>query len=73
MSPMSRFALFTACLVVVAAIGYSQPRHGASVSKSLNDMCVCVPARAALLMKKVVAKTHGRSAELAAVNTTSGR
>jgi hypothetical protein len=44
-----------------------------SQSKSMNDMCVCMPTRAALLVKAVVAKTHGRSAELATLNASSGK
>ena len=71
MSPMSRFALFTVCLIVIVAIG-SRPRHGVSLSKSMNDMCVCMPARAALLVKAAVAKTQGRSAELSTLNATAG-
>ena len=44
MSSMSRLTLFTVCLIVIVAIG-SQPRHGMSQSKSMNDICVCMPAR----------------------------
>ena len=58
--PMSRFALFTVALFVLVAIG-SQPRHGGS---SLQSMCVCVPARAKLILKSAIVKTQGRSAEL---------
>jgi hypothetical protein len=71
MSSMRRFTLFTVCLIVVVAIG-SRPRHGVSMSKSMNDMCVCMPTRAALLVKAAVAKTQGRSVELATLNATSG-
>ena len=65
MSPMSRFALFTVALFALVAIG-SQPRHGRSLSKSVNDMCVCIPTRAGLMMKTAVAKTQAqlRSAEV---------
>jgi hypothetical protein len=59
-------------LIVVVAIG-SQPRHGVSLTKSLNDMCVCMPSRAGLLVKAAVAKTQARSAELSTLNTTFGQ
>jgi hypothetical protein len=71
MSPMSRFAVFTACLIVCVAIA-SQPRHGVSFTKSMNDICVCMPARARLMVKAAVAKTHRRSAERSALNAASG-
>ena len=65
MSPISRFALFTVSLFALVAIG-AQPGHGKSLSKSMNDMCVCIPTRAGLMMKSAVAKTQAqlRSAEL---------
>ena len=65
MSPISRFVLFTISLslLVIVALG-SQPRHAARFSKSMNDMCVCVPGRAALMAKAAVAKTQAASAEL---------
>jgi len=65
MNPMSRFALFTVALLVLVAIG-SQPRRAGASSKSLNSMCVCVPARAALVMRSAIAKTQAqvRSAAL---------
>ena len=72
MSSMSRLTLFTICLIVIVAIG-SQPRRGVSLSKSMNDMCVCMPTRAALLVKAAVAKTHGRSTQVATLNATSGQ
>jgi hypothetical protein len=58
--PMSRFALFTVALFVIVAIG-SQSQHGGS---SLKSMCVCVPARAKLMLKSAIVKTQARSAEL---------
>ena len=72
MSSMSRLTLFTVCLIVIIAIG-SQPRHGVSLSKSMNDICVCMPTRAAFLVKAAVAKTTERSVELATLNATSGK
>jgi hypothetical protein len=72
MNPISRFALFTVALIAIAAIA-SQPRHGlsltksmhrTSLSKSMKDMCVCVPARAALIAKTALAKTQAASVEL---------
>ena len=71
MNPMSRFALFTIALITIIAIG-SQPRHrvslsksmGVSLSKSMKDMCVCVPARAGLMAKAALAKTQAASAQL---------
>jgi hypothetical protein len=58
--PMSRFALFSVALFVLVAIG-SQSRHGGS---SLKSMCVCVPARAKLMLKSAIVKTQSRAAEL---------
>jgi hypothetical protein len=65
MSPMSRFAIFTAALLVLVAIG-SQSGHGRSFNKSTKSVCVCVPARAGLIVKSAIAKTQAqvRSAEL---------
>jgi hypothetical protein len=63
MNPMSRFALFTVALITIVAIG-SQPRHGVSLSKSMKDKCVCVPARAGLMAKAALAKTQAASVEL---------
>ena len=59
---MSRFALFTVALFAIATIGFeSQSRHSGS---SLKSMCVCVPARAKLLLKSAIVNTQARSAEL---------
>ncbi|HEY6376595.1 MAG TPA: hypothetical protein VIX90_13820 [Edaphobacter sp.] len=69
---MSRFALFTLSLIALVAIG-SQPRHGLRLSKSMKDMCVCVPARAGLIAKAAIAKTQARSAELFALQATTGQ
>jgi hypothetical protein len=70
MSPRSRLALFTISLLALVAIASQQPRHGASLAKSMDDMCVCVPARAKLMIKEAIAKTRG-SAKLLASNTTA--
>jgi hypothetical protein len=74
MSPISRFVVFTISLslLVFVAIG-SQPRHTSHLSKSINDMCVCVPTRAALIAKAAIAKTRAASAELFASNVTAGK
>jgi len=58
MNPKSRFALFTVALITIVAIAYSQPRHGVSLSKSLKDLCVCVPGRAGLIKKAAHAKAQ---------------
>lgn len=72
MNPISRFALFTVALIAIAAIA-SQPRHGVSLtnsmhrtslSKSMKDMCVCVPARAGLMAKAALTKAQAASVEL---------
>ena len=68
MNPMSRFALFTLTLITIVAIG-SQPRHGVSLSKSMKDMCVCVPARAGLMAKAALAKTQAESVQLLKATT----
>jgi hypothetical protein len=62
MNPMSRLALFTVALITIVAIG-SQPRHGVSLSKSLKDLCVCMPGRAGLMKKAALAKTQAASVE----------
>jgi hypothetical protein len=62
--PMSRFALFTVALFSIVTIGslsQSQSRHSGS---SLKSMCVCVPARAKLLLKSAIVQTQARSAQL---------
>jgi hypothetical protein len=56
MSPNSRLALFTISLIAVVAIG-AQP-HGVRVSRSMKDMCVCVPAKAGLMVKAAIARTQ---------------
>jgi hypothetical protein len=58
--PMSRLALFTVTLLFIVAIG-SEPRYEGS---SLKSMCVCVPARAKLLVKSAIVQAQARSAEL---------
>jgi hypothetical protein len=60
---MSRFALVAVALIVVVAVG-SQNRHAGSLNKSMKSMCVCIPARAGLIMKSAIARTQARSAEL---------
>ena len=66
MNPKSRFALFTVALITIAAIAYSHPRHGVSLSQSLKDMCVCVPSRAGLIKKAVLEKAAVRTPSYAA-------
>lgn len=58
--PMSRFALFAAALIIIVGIG-SQTSQG---SASIKSMCVCVPARAGLIVKSAIARTQARSTEL---------
>jgi hypothetical protein len=60
--PMSRFALFTVALFVLVTVG-SQSRHSGS---SLKEMCVCVPARAKLMLKSAIVRAEARSAQLVA-------
>jgi hypothetical protein len=57
---MRRFALFASAFIIIVAIG-SQTSHG---SASIKSMCVCVPARAGLIMKSAIARTQARSTEL---------
>ncbi len=57
---MHRLALFTAAFLIVVAVGL-QSGHGSRLSKSVNSMCVCVPARAKLMLKSAMAKTQARS------------
>jgi hypothetical protein len=63
MHPTSRFALFTVTLFVIVAIG-SQSAHGGS---SRQSMCVCVPARAKLILNSAIVKAQARSAKLLTV------
>jgi hypothetical protein len=69
---MSRLALFTVALLVLVTIG-SQPRHNGSLSESINSMCVCVPARAELMMKSAMVKTQAevKSVKLFAQRATA--
>jgi hypothetical protein len=61
---MSRFALLAVALITIVAIG-SELRHGGDLNRSsMKSMCVCVPARAKLIMKSAIAKTQARSAQL---------
>ena len=69
MNPKSRFALFTVALITIAAIAYSQPRHGVSLIKSIEDMCVCVPGRARLMEKPARAQKQAASVELPRATT----
>ena len=64
---MSRFALFTVALLVIVAIG-SKPRT--SGKSTLESMCVCVPARAGLLVKSAIARTR---AEVRSVGVSTSR
>jgi len=72
MNPMSRFALFTVALITIVVIG-SQPRHGMNLSKSMKDMCVCVPGRAGRMAKAALAKTEAASVELLKATAVSNR
>jgi hypothetical protein len=63
---MGRFALFAAALIIIVAIG-TQPAAGGASSKS---MCVCVPARAGLIMKSAITRAQARSTELFAVKAS---
>jgi hypothetical protein len=56
--PMRRFALFAAALVILVAIG-SQPRSGGGARTS---MCVCIPSRAAFILRSAIARTQAPSA-----------
>jgi hypothetical protein len=61
---MSRFTLFTVALFAIVALGSQsqfQSRHGGS---SLKSMCVCVPARAKLMLKSAIVKTQAQTAQL---------
>lgn len=61
---MSRLAWFTVALFVLVAVGTEtrfQTRHNGS---SLKSMCVCVPARAKLMVKSAMVKTQARTAAL---------
>ena len=66
---MNRFALFAACLLIIMEIGF-QPVHAGSLSESIKDACVCVPARAGLIMKSM-AKTQAQSAQLLVSRATA--
>jgi hypothetical protein len=75
MKPINRFLVFTACLVALIAIAaFASPsRHGVRASQSMKDMCVCVPTKAALMVKTAIAKAQARSAELVALNAAAGQ
>lgn len=57
--PMSRFVLFVAAFIIIVGIG-SQTSRG---SASMKSMCVCVPARAGLIVKSAIARTQARSTQ----------
>ncbi|HUN82425.1 MAG TPA: hypothetical protein VMV81_13055 [Phycisphaerae bacterium] len=51
--PMRRFALFSTALLVLVIIG-SVPWKAGGLNKSVNkSMCVCLPSRAALMIKSI--------------------
>jgi hypothetical protein len=50
---MRRFALFSAALLILIAIG-SQPSKGAGLKQS---MCVCLPSRAGLILRSMTSVT----------------
>ncbi len=60
-NPMRRFALFSVALLVLVIIGF-QPSKGATAAK--KSVCVCLPSRAALLLKSMtnVALTPAKQA-----------
>jgi phosphoenolpyruvate synthase/pyruvate phosphate dikinase len=58
---MRRFALFSAALIVLIAIG-SQPSKAGSLKESV---CVCLPSRAAFIVRSVA-----RSVTSVSANTT---
>lgn len=49
-NPMRRFALFSVALVILMIVGF-QPSKGAASTK--ESICVCLPTRAALLLKSM--------------------
>jgi hypothetical protein len=63
-NPMLRFSLFVVAFIVIVAIG-SQSRHVSASSE--KSICVCIPSRAGLLLKSVVAKTQARSTALLSI------
>jgi hypothetical protein len=68
---MHRFAIFAAVLIVIVGIG-SQPWP---INESIKSMCVCVPTRAALILKSMTsksatAKTQAQSSRQVAVSAT---
>jgi hypothetical protein len=52
---MRRFALFVTALIAIVAIGSVPPKHGGVQKKSI---CVCIPARAGLILKSAIARTQ---------------
>ena len=62
-----RLVLFIAIFLVIVAIGtqtQSQMRH---TGRTLDSMCVCLPTKAALVMKSAIAKAKAHSTALATV------
>jgi len=65
---MRRFALFVAALIIIVGIG-SQPWP---MDGAIKSMCVCVPARAGLILRSMtsrsaMAKTHVSSVRRLAI------
>jgi hypothetical protein len=54
--PMRRLALFTVALLILVGIG-SRPWHGSS---SRHSMCVCLPSRAALMLKSMTTSVSAK-------------
>jgi len=55
--PTSRFVLFVAAFLIIVGISSQASQSSASI----KSMCVCVPARAGLIMKSALARTQARS------------
>jgi hypothetical protein len=53
---MRRLALFVTALIVIVAIGSVPPKHGGGAQK--KSICVCIPARAGLILKSAIARTQ---------------
>jgi hypothetical protein len=66
-NPMRRFALFSVALLILIVIG-SLPFKGGQMKHS---MCVCLPTRAALILKSVTGGNTKTQASVRAPSTSS--
>ena len=60
-----RLVIFIAVFLVVVAVGAQTPARHSGSSDSSDNVCHCLPTKAALMMKSAFAKAQAHSTALA--------